>query len=141
MSKKKRRHHDGPPKGAVVLYQESPESKWVNQWFPPKGSAAFFLRYSDAEFARKHPVRYPFAVVLGVFVLLLPLCVYGILTCLMYPNISAWLSVIGCVGAFLIGIGLFNFVAVIVKQYLGHWLSILSFLIGSFMVAISLRFA
>ena len=47
---------------------------------------------------------------------------------------------VGWLGAFLIGIGLFNFVAIILKQYLGHLLSILCFLIGGGLVALSLAF-
>ena len=39
---------------------------------------------------------------------------------------------------FKFGIGLFNLVAIIIRQYLGHFVSILSFIIGGIMVAISL---
>ena len=70
MSRKKRRHYNGPPKGAVVIYENSPRSRWINQWFPPKGSAAFFHMESDFEFQRRHPVGYVFAVLLGIFALL-----------------------------------------------------------------------
>ena len=135
---KKRRIRSRPPKGAVVLYRESPESRWIHQWAPPKGSAAFFLRGSDAEFARAHPVGYGFTVALGILALLLPVMIYGIYTGILYPSAGGGLVVLGCIGAFLIGIGLFNFVAIIVRQYLGHWVSILSFLIGGITVALSL---
>ena len=52
------------------------------------------------------------------------------------PN-SAWLM-LGGLGTFIFGIGLFNFVAALLKQYLGHWLSISCFLIGSALVAITM---
>ena len=52
-------------------------------------------------------------------------------------NNSAWM-ILGFIGSFVIGIGFFNFVAIIIKQYLGHLVSILSFLIGGIMVALSL---
>ena len=135
---KKRRNRIGPPKGAVVLYKEAPQSKWIHQWWPPKGSAAFFLRESDAEFARAHPVGYVFLVALGIVALLLPYCVYALYTLIVLSAASRWL-ILGGVGAFIIGIGLFNFVAIIIKQYLGHWVSILSFLIGGILVAVSLH--
>ena len=45
---------------------------------------------------------------------------------------------LGWVGGFVIGIGLFNYVAIIIKQYLGHLVSILSFIIGSILIWISL---
>ena len=122
---KKRRNRNGPPKGAVVLYKESPQSKWIHQWWPPKGSAAFFSMGSDADFKRAHPIGYGFLVALGIFALLLPYCVYALYTLIVLSAASGWL-ILGGVGAFIIGIGLFNFVA------------ILSFLIGGLMVAVSL---
>ena len=136
---KKRRNHNGPAKGAVYLYKQSPESKWINQWMPPKSSAAFFLRGSDAEFARAHPIGYRFTVLLGIVALLSPCFAYNLYTGLVLDVSSGWL-ILGCFGAFIVGIGLFNFVAIIVNQYLGHWVSILSFLIGGVLMAISLRF-
>ena len=135
---KKRRNRIGPPKGAVVLYKEAPQSKWIHQWWPPKGSAAFFLMSSDADFKRAHPVGYVFLVALGIVALLLPYCVYALYTLIVLSAASGWL-ILGGVGAFIIGIGLFNFVAIIIKQYLGHWVSILSFLIGGILVAVSLH--
>ena len=136
MSRKKRRHYNGPPKGAVVIYENSPRSRWINQWFPPKGSAAFFLMESDADFQRRHPVGYVFAVLLGIFALLLPEIVYLLL--LLPPQAPPSFGVfLGMAGGFIFGIGLFNFVAIILHQYLGHLVSILSFLIGGVLMAVS----
>ena len=135
---KKRRNRNGPPKGAVVLYKESPQSKWIHQWWPPKGSAAFFSMGSDADFKRAHPIGYGFLVVLGITALLTPFLAYALYTEIALSAASGWL-ILGWVGAFIIGIGLFNFVALIIKQYLGHWVSILCFLIGGILVAVSLH--
>ena len=136
MSRKKRRHYNGPPKGAVVIYENSPRSRWINQWFPPKGSAAFFLMESDADFQRRHPVGYVFAVLLGIFALLLPMTVYVLLV--RPPHTSSGFGVfLGMAGGFIVGIGLFNFVAIILHQYLGHLVSILCFLIGGALMAVS----
>ena len=136
MSRKKRRHYNGPPKGAVVIYENSPGSRWINQWFPPKGSAAFFLMESDADFQRRHPVGYVFAVLLGIFALLLPEIVYLLL--LLPPQAPPSFGVfLGMAGGFIVGIGLFNFVAIILHQYLGHLVSILCFLIGGVLMALS----
>ena len=134
MSGRKRRHN-GPPKGAVVIYKNSPQASFAHQWFPPKGSAAFFLMESDAEFQRRHPVGYVFAVLLGIFALLLPMIVYAFLV----PPLAAPISfggILGLAGGFVFGIGLFNFVAIILRQYLGHLVSILCFLIGGAMMAL-----
>ena len=135
---KKRRNRNGPPKGAVVLYKESPQSKWIHQWWPPKGSAAFFSMGSDADFKRAHPIGYGFLVALGITALLTPFLAYALYTGIALSAASGWL-ILGWVGAFIIGIGLYNFVALIIKQYLGHWVSILCFLIGGILVAVSLH--
>ena len=74
---------------------------------------------------------------MSIFALLLPVCIYVIYSSFVHPDGNGWL-ILGWVGAFIVGIGLFNFVAIIIKQYLGHWVSILSFLIGGILVAVSL---
>ena len=137
MSRKKRRHYNGPPKGAVVIYKNSPHSSFAHQWFPPKGSAAYFHMESDADFQRRHPVGYVFAVLLGIFALLLPMFVY-VLLLLPIDTPPSFGIFLGMAGGFIFGIGLFNFVAIILHQYLGHLVSILCFLIGGIMMAASL---
>ena len=93
---------------------------------------------SDADFKRAHPVGYGFLVALGITALLTPFLAYALYTGIALSAASGWL-ILGWVGAFIIGIGLFNFVAIIIKQYLGHLVSILSFLIGGILVAVSLH--
>lgn len=137
MSRKKRRHYNGPPKGAVVIYKNSPQASFAHQWFPPKGSAAYFHMESDADFQRRHPVGYVFAVLLGIFALLLPMFVY-VLLLLPIDTPPSFGIFLGMAGGFIFGIGLFNFVAIILHQYLGHLVSILCFLIGGIMMAASL---
>ena len=118
MSRKKRRHYNGPPKGAIVIYQNSPHME------------------SDADFQRRHPVGYVFAVLLGIFALLLPEIMY--LLVLLPPHAPPSFGVfLGMAGGFIFGIGLFNFVAIILHQYLGHLVSILCFLIGGVLMAVS----
>ena len=137
MSRKKRRHYNGPPKGAIVIYKNSPHSSFAHQWFPPKGSAAYFHMESDADFQRRHPVGYVFAVLLGIFALLLPMIVY-VLLLLPHDTPPSFGVILGMAGGFIFGIGLFNFVAIILHQYLGHLVSILCFLIGGILMAASL---
>ena len=109
-----------------------------NNWIPPKGASSYFSVRSDYEFKRKHPIGYVFLVMLGLVALMLPVVLYLIFVIPLEIN-SPWLM-LGWVGAFVIGIGLFNFVAIIIKQYLGHLVSILSFAIGSILVLLSLVF-
>ena len=111
-------------------------SKKNNNWIPPKGASSYFLATSDDEFKRKHPTGYVFLVMLGLAALMLPIVLYLVFVIPLDIN-SPWLM-LGWVGAFVIGIGLFNFVAIIIKQYLGHLVSILSFGIGSVLIWLSL---
>ncbi len=113
--------------------------KQSSHWLPPKGAGEFFYRSSDDAFKSAHPVGYVFLVLLGLAALLLPCVLYCIYAFSVSPDGSGWM-VLGWIGGFIIGVGLFNFVAIIIDQYLGLWVSILSFLIGGIMVAISLHF-
>ena len=110
--------------------------KKSSQWTPPKGSSSYFSVASDYEFKEKHPIGYGFLVLLGIVALMLPVALYLIFV-IPYDINSAWM-VLGWVGAFIVGIGFFNFVAIIIKQYLGHLVSILSFVIGGVLIWISL---
>lgn len=105
-----------------------------NYWLPPKGASEFFLTSADDEFKSKHPVGYRFLVLLGATVLILPMMIYGIIVSIHLGKESSIWLLLGGVGSFLIGIGLFNIVAIIIKQYLGHLVSILAFAIGSLFI-------
>ena len=97
------------------------------------GYARFFSRASDAAFRAKHPIGYPLLVLLGLAVLLLP----DVLFVLLSRGVdSAWMM-LGIAGGFVFGIGLFNFVAIIIDQYLGHLVSLISFLAGGLMMLAS----
>ena len=108
------------------------------RWLPRKISGYYFYRDSDEYFKKKHPSGYVFLVILGMAVLFLPLVIYVVSVAVNKPDANNWL-LLGAVGAFIIGIGLFNFVAIIIKQYLGHLVSIVSFVVGTVMIAISIR--
>jgi len=110
--------------------------KKSSKWTPPKGSSAYFSAASDYEFKEKHPIGYGFLVLLGIVALMLPVILY-LFFLIPYDINSAWMM-LGWVGAFIVGIGFFNFVAIIIKQYLGHLVSILSFVIGGVLIWISL---
>ena len=105
-----------------------------SHWLPPKGYQKYFYASSDEEFKEKHPIGYVFLVVLGMTAFLLP----GIAFCLLagQDTESRWM-LLGLVGGLIFGIGLFNFVAIIIKQYLGHLVSIVSFAVGGAIMLIS----
>jgi len=114
-----------------------PKSQSRFYWSVPRHATSYFDMGSDRAFQRKHPYAYGFLVFLAMIALVGPGFVLLIYTSVINPAPnSAWL-ILGGLGAFIFGIGLFNFVAAILKQYLGHWLSIICFLIGTLLVAIS----
>ena len=83
-------------------------------------------------FSFNFPIGYAFLVTLGLVALLSPEIIFNYIV----NSDSGWI-IIGWVGGFILGIGLFNFVAIIIKQYLGHWLSIICFGIGSILMVLS----
>lgn len=101
---------------------------------PPENYKNFFYASSDYDFQKEHPTGYFFLVMLGIVALLAPASIFCILV-QMYTD-SAWV-LLGILGGFIFGIGLFNLVAIIIKQYLGRLVSILSFVIGGIIMLIS----
>ena len=114
-------------------------NKRKSNWTPPEGASAYFYASSDDAFKEEHPIGYFFLVALGIAAFVAPMIVYGVYVISTFGNEGNLWFLLGLFGSMIIGVGLFNFVAVIIKQYLGHLVSILSFLIGGIMIAISLR--
>jgi len=117
------------------------KSKKQNQtksgnWMPPKNASKYFSAASDYTFRDKHPSGYVFLVLLGIVALFSPVVLYLFLV-LPYNINSPWI-LLGWVGSFIIGIGFFNLIAITIKQYLGHIVTILSFVLGSIFIWISL---
>ncbi|MEA4869803.1 hypothetical protein SDC9_80523 [bioreactor metagenome] len=108
-------------------------------WRMPQNAASFFDLSSDRAFRRNHPYAYGFLVFAAILSLLGPVLVWIIYTGVLRPAPNSGWLMLGWLGAFIFGIGLFNFVAAILKQYLGHWLSISCFALGALLVAISVR--
>ena len=101
-------------------------------WLPPKGFGRFFLPSSDDEFKRRHPYGYIFLVALAMLAIVSPMVFYTVYTKSTVPTNA---SLAGC---FFIGVGLFNLVSIIIKQYLGHLVTIISFLLGALLLAIDM---
>jgi len=111
--------------------KKQPNAKGIG-WTPPKQFLSFFLASSDDAFKRKHPIGYGFLVILGLTALLLPAVLFSLWA---VPE-GDW-AMLGFFGGMVFGTGLFNLVAIIIKQYLGHWVTLLSFAIGSLMMLLS----
>lgn len=104
----------------------------ASQWIPPKNYHTYFDPSSDAEFKAKHPVGYVFLCLLGILALLLP----AVLFCILVGFHSGWVM-LGFWGGFIFGIGLFNFVAIMIHPYIGHWVSLICFALGSIIIWLS----
>lgn len=105
-----------------------------SNYMPPKNYKSFFKASSDYDFQKQHPTGYFFLVMLGIVALLAPA---GVFCILVQMHSDSWWIILGFLGGFIFGIGLFNFVAIIIKQYLGHLVSIISFVIGGILMLIS----
>ena len=106
----------------------------------PQEASRFFEMDSDDDFKAKHPFAYPVLVIIGITVLCLPLFVYV----LVFAAVDAGnqdfnaLILVGLIGSFMIGVGLFNLVAAFLKQYLGHTVTLVCILGGLLICIISL---
>ena len=106
----------------------------------PKNSAYYFNPASDDRFKAAHPVGYVFLVLLGLAVFFTPSIVYAAYIIPLAESgivYNTWTVLLGFAGSLIIGVGFFNFVAIIIDQYLGHLVSILSFAVGGTMVVVS----
>lgn len=90
----------------------------------PREALQFFHPAADEAFKKEHPVAYVLLVILGITALVLPLMLYIWLVIVMYDAPGTGWLMLGFVGSFVIGIGLFNLVAAFLGQYLGHWVTI-----------------
>ncbi len=69
----------------------------------------------------------------GIFALVAPLIAFIVYAEVTKIELNGW-SILCFVGCFIIGTGLFNIVAAVIKQYLGHLFTVGCFLVGGFMV-------
>lgn len=103
----------------------------------PKNAGSYFNPASDEEFKRKHPIGYGVLVGCGVGGLILPLIILFLVTSVFFPAPNSGFLFLAIAGCFIIGIGIFNIVAAWIGQYLGHWVTLVCFLLGGLLVAIS----
>lgn len=101
-------------------------------WLPPANFRSFFYPESDTVFRAKHPIGYWLLIMLIVGALLLPNAIF---TSLVDSN-SGWM-LLGLVGGLFMGVGLCNIVTIIIKQYLGHIVTLVCFALGGLLMLIS----
>lgn len=108
-------------------------------WRVPRDTDAgfFFSPMSDVEFQAAHPKLYILLVLLGLVALFAPIFVFLAVATGVFSCSGGWL-VLGCIGGFIMGIGLFNLVAAWMHQYLGHIVTIVTVGGGLLMMIVSL---
>ena len=104
----------------------------------PKNKWEYFSPASDEDFKRLHPVGYKVLCLIGITALMLPQIVYIVYCLLINPAPNEWTLMLGYVGTFVIGIGLFNIVAAWIHQYLGHLLTAVCLLGGTALTLFSM---
>ncbi|MDD3218349.1 MAG: hypothetical protein PHC41_06830 [Lachnospiraceae bacterium] len=85
---------------------------------------------------KKYPIKFRIVEILGMIVPLFPVFIWG--GVIVARDCNSYWMFLGMVGAFLIGNGLFNIIAISVEQYLGHLVTLLTLVIGTLMVICSL---
>ena len=107
-----------------------------NKKFPKDAYKYFSIEY-DYEFMEQHPIGYRILVCIGIFASMLPVISYLVFVLAIFPAPNNPWLILGFVGAFIIGIGLFNIVAAYINQYLGHMVTFLCFLGGTISIIAS----
>ena len=104
----------------------------------PKNKWEYFSRASDENFKILHPVGYKLLCVIGIVALMLPQIMYLIYVIAINPAPNEWTIMLGYIGAFAVGIGLFNIVAAWIHQYFGHLLTAVCLLGGTALIWLSM---
>lgn len=105
----------------------------------PRNKWDYFSAASDEDFRKLHPEWYKLLRFIGIAVLMLPQIVYMLYCFLINPAPEDWAIVLGYIGTFVIGIGLFNIVAAWMHQYLGHILTVVCLAGGAALTLISMQ--
>lgn len=127
MGKKSKRKNEKHTRVEPQFNKEMPQNAWD-----------FFAPSYDDNFEKEHPVIYGILCVIGILVLVLPNILFTIYITLVTQPEGEIFLLIGIVGAFIVGIGLFNIVAAWMKQYMGHLVTIGCFLLGGLLIVLSL---
>lgn len=112
--------------------------KKKNHWKLPCNVKEFFSPKREKELKSKYGGWYTLHTILSVILLIVPFLVFMFLSPdnALTPQtqsgnlLGAIGGVLGLVGSFSIGIGLVNVFSALLKQYLGHFVTLISILLG-----------
>ena len=115
--------------------------KFNDYWKLPKNAKNYFSPKQEKYLKEKYGKWYTLHTVFSIFILLIPFLIY---LCIAPGNafepttqngniLGAVGGILGLVGSLSIGISLVNCFMAFIKQYLGHWVTLIA-LIGGFML-------
>lgn len=108
--------------------------KFNDYWKIPLNAKTYFSPKMEKELKEKYGIWYIFHIVLAVIILIVPLFLFLILV----PKnafepattignlLGAVGGIIGIVGSFAVGFGFVNIFMALMKQYLGHYVTLLA---------------
>ena len=105
-----------------------------NNWAPPKNAAEFFDPHYDDDFKAAHPFLFFLTVVAIIILVVIPpiacLCIMAAIGADINSLVELIVLIFGLVSSMGISIGICNVFMILYKQYLGHYVTIFSLLIG-----------
>ena len=112
--------------------------KFNDYWKIPKNIKEYFSPKRERELKEKYGKLYTLHIVFSIVSLLIPLFIFIFLiptsafeaTTKLGELLSFLGFVLGLIGSFAIGIGFVNVFAAIIKQYLGHFVTLIALTIG-----------
>lgn len=96
----------------------------------PANWKSYFDPESDNEFKKEHKLAYRIYTVVGICALFIPIFVCIFLSVFIGKDIESPWALLGFLGAFIFGVGLFNIVSAFIGQYLGHKVTIVCLTVG-----------
>ncbi len=120
--------------------------KFNDYWKIPKNAKQYFSPKYEKKLKEKYGIWYTFHTVLSVIIAFVPLVIFFIIspTNAFNPStqidnlIGALGGIIGVIGSLSIGVGLVNIFMILVKQYLGHWVTVIAIISGTLLDILAL---
>ena len=120
--------------------------KFNDYWKLPKNAKNYFSPKQEKILKEKYGVFYTIHTILSIVILLIPFIVFLIIapsnafepTTQIGNLCGAVGGILGLIGSFSICISLVNIFMALIKQYLGHWVTLIAFIGGLALDAIGL---
>ena len=120
--------------------------KLNDYWKIPKNAKQYFSPKYEKKLKEKYGIWYTFRTFLSILIAFVPLVVFFIVSPSNAFNPSTQINnaiggiggIIGIIGSLSIGVGLVNIFMILIKQYLGHWVTIVSIVGGTLLDVLAL---